>query len=459
MHEESARQKQEANMTSSGPTAAVCDWVCSTRYEDIPEDVRSEALKILYDEVGAMIAGSTLDSCKPIVDMVKKLGGTAECTIVGHPLRAPLLNAVLANGAIGHADEVDPTSVHGAGHFAATMVPTALTVGQYVKAPGQTFIRAFILGAEIAARMQSALNSHEMRAGFYYSAGAALGAAATAGLLLGLDADRMEHALGAAAMGCAPLMSLHHEDLHQTKALAYSGRTARAGVESALLAQNDFHSPREILTTDSGFFDAFTGNREIGHEVAADLGRKYLMKDLLYKRYSVGGPNLAPLHALLELMKGHKLTGEHIEQIEVTGAGGRQVGLNDRHPSIHTETVLGLAACYGEYTFQHAHDLSYCNSPRYLDFMKKTKVIIVPRKGPSVRAHRLEAKMTVHARDGRVIEQAVNYPLMTQAELEHKFHALVSARLGAARTHELDRKLKGIADAADVASLVDGLAA
>ena len=38
------------------------------------EDARTEALKVIYDEVGAMIAGSTLESCKPIVDMVRKLG-------------------------------------------------------------------------------------------------------------------------------------------------------------------------------------------------------------------------------------------------------------------------------------------------------------------------------------------------------------------------------------------------
>ena len=444
-------------MSSIGPTAKICEWVCATRYEDIPEDVRDEALRVLYDEVGAMIAGATLESCKPIVDLVRKLGGSGECTVVGHPLRAPLLNAAMANGAIGHADEVDPTSVHGAGHFAATMVPTALTVGQYAGASGKVFVRAFVLGAEIAARMQSTLNSQDARPEFYYSAGAALGAAVTTGLLLGLTADKMEHALGAAAMGCAPLMSLHHEDLHQTKALAYSGRTARAGVESALLAQHDFHSPREILTTENGFFHAFTGDRELGHQVVTDLGKKYLMKDLLYKRYSVGGPNLAPLYAILQLLKAHKLTGEEIEQIEVTGAGGRGVGIVDRHPSIHTETVLALAACYGEYTFQHAHDLSYCKAPRYVDFLKKTRIILVPRAGPSVRAHRLEAKMTVRTRDGRVLQQEVNYPLMTPSELEQKFRALVGFRLGDARTLDLDRKLKGILQADNVANLVSDL--
>ena len=445
-------------MSSKGPTARICDWACATRYEDIPEETRAEALKVIYDEVGAMIAGSTLESCKPIVDMVRKLGGTGDCTVVGHSFRAPLLNAVLANGSIGHADEVDPTSVHGAGHFAATMVPTALTMGQYVGATGPVFMRAFVLGAEIAARMQSTVNAHdEARPEFYYSAGAALGAAITAGLLLDLDADRMEHALGTAAMGCMPLMSLHDEELHQTKALAYSGRTARAGVESALLAQHDFHAPREILTTENGFFHAFVGNREAGHEVAADLGKKYLMKDLLFKRYSVGGPNLAPLYAYLQLLERHRFASDDIVEIEVTSAGGKSVGLTDHHPSIHTETVLSLAACYGEFTFQHAHDLAYCKDQRYLDFRKRTRVKIVPRTGPSLRAHRLQADMTVRTRGGGVFQLAVDYPLMTQADLERKFFELAGMRMDKARIMDLDRKLKGVEQMDNVAKLVEAL--
>ena len=445
-------------MSNQGPTAKVCEWVCATRYEDLPENVRAEALKVIYDEVGAMIAGSTLESCKPIVDLVRTLGGAGECSVVGHPFRAPLLNAVLANGSIGHADEVDPTSVHGAGHFAATMVPTALTMGQYAGASGKVFMRAFVLGAEIAARMQSTLNAHdEARPEFYYSAGAALGAAVTAGLLLGLDADKMEHALGTAAMGCMPLMSLHDEELHQTKALAYSGRTARAGVESALLAQHDFHAPREILTTENGFFHAYVGDREAGHEVVTDLGKKYLMKDLLFKRYSVGGPNLAPLYTYLQLLERHKFASEDIVQIDVTGAGGRSVGFTDHHPSIHTETVLSLAACYGEYKFKHAHDLSFCTNQRFLDFKKRTRVNIVPRKGPQQRVHRLQADVTVRTRGGGVFQLAGEYPLMTKADLELKFHELAGMRLDKARITDLDRKLKGIEQMDNVANLVSDL--
>jgi len=74
-------------MSSKGPTVQVCEWACSTRYEDIPDNVRQEALRVLYDEVGGMIASATLESCRPVVDLVRTLGGIGECTVLGHPFQ------------------------------------------------------------------------------------------------------------------------------------------------------------------------------------------------------------------------------------------------------------------------------------------------------------------------------------------------------------------------------------
>jgi 2-methylcitrate dehydratase PrpD len=68
-------------------------------------------------------------------------------------VRTSVTQAALANGTIGHGDEVDSTGQHGTGHYAATTVPTAVSVGQDVGASGQAFIRALALGSEVAARL------------------------------------------------------------------------------------------------------------------------------------------------------------------------------------------------------------------------------------------------------------------------------------------------------------------
>ena len=79
--------------SNSGPTAKLCDWVCSTAYEDIPAEVRQEAVTLLYDQVGGMIPSAVLPSCKPVVDLVRKLGSRGDCSIIGHRLRASVTDA------------------------------------------------------------------------------------------------------------------------------------------------------------------------------------------------------------------------------------------------------------------------------------------------------------------------------------------------------------------------------
>lgn len=440
--------------SSTGPTAELCRWLCSTRHEDLPGEVRKETVTLLYDQVGGMIASATLPSCQPVVDLVRKLDSRGECSIVGHPVRTSVTNAALANGTIGHGDEVDATGQHGTGHYAATIVPTALTVGQYVGASGKELCRALALGSEVAARIQSILGHHGTRNQFVASVGGTMGAAVSAGSLLGLDEEQMEHALGLAASGACGLTSAHLEELHQTKSLNH-GRAVAAGVLSALLAREGFHGPSEILTAENGFFDAFLGLPDAGHEVMEGLGKNYLMRQIAYKRYPVGGPDQTPLHALLQLIKEKKLGADDIEQIEVSvSRGAFQTVMTNKHPSVHMETILSLAAVYGEITFPHIHDPRYREDPRVKAFRKKARIFIVPRPDRATMGQRLEMGITVRTRNGETLHQELRYPLMSDTELQQKFRNLAGLRLNSGRVADLERKLRAIESEKNVASLI-----
>ena len=100
------------------------------------------------------------------------------------------------------------------------------------------------------------------------------------------------------------------------------GKAAEAGVLAAFLARQGYRAPKEILTIDNGFFDAFVGIPDVGTEAIEDLGSVYLMLEVAYKRYPVGGLYQTPLHAFLELRKAHKLTADDIHDIEVVVSRG-----------------------------------------------------------------------------------------------------------------------------------------
>jgi 2-methylcitrate dehydratase PrpD len=401
-----------------------------------------------------MIASATLPSCQPVVEVVRRLSPPGVCSIVGHPVRTSVTQAALANGTIGHGDEVDSTGQHGTGHYAATTVPTVLSAGQYAGASGQEFIRALALSSEVAARLQSILGHYGTRSQFTASVGGALGAAVGASLLLGLDAGQMEHALGVAASGACGLSSHHLEPLHQIKSLNH-GRAAEAGVLSALLAQEGFHGPKEVLTIENGFFDAFLGLPDAGHEVVDGLGERYLMRQIAYKRYPVGGPDQTPLHAFLHLIKQHELAAEDIEQVEVSvSRGAFHTVMTNKHPSVHLETILSLAAVYGEITFRHIHDPIYREDPRVKTFRDRSRLLIIPRPEPASMGQRLEMGLTVRTRSGEALRQELRYPLMTEAEIQQKFRALVGLRLDSQQVADLERQLKAIESVENVAPLI-----
>ena len=441
-------------VVSNGPTAELCHWLCSTGYEDLPAEVRKEAVTLLLDQIGCMIASSTLISCQPVVDLVHELGGPEQCTIIGHPLKTSILNAALANGTIGHADEVDSTGQQGTGHYAASAVPAVLTTGQYVQASGKDLIRALVLGSEVAARLQSIIYQYKTRDQFYATVSGALGVAANAGTLLGLDEEQMEHALGLAASGSCGLTSHHADERHQTKALD-RGRATEAGILSALLAQRGFHGPKEVLTIENGFFDAYLGLRMVGHQVLEGLGEDYLMRQVAYKRYPVGAPNLTPLYAFLQIMKSHEVGADDIDRIEVSVSRfAYQVVKTNLHPSIHMETVLSLAAVYGEVTFNHVHDFRYRDDPKVRGFRERVPIVIIPRPEVDTRSERLNIGITVRTRSGQELTQELRYPLMTKEEIEQKFRNLAGLRMGAEEVLELEKKIKNVETMSNVAPLV-----
>lgn len=443
---------------AKGPTAQLCDWACSTGYSDLPADVLKETVNVLYDTVGGMIVGSRLPTCLPVVEMVKAMGAGNQCTIVGHTPKTTVTYAALANGTIAQADEVDPSGQHGSGHFAAVTVPTAISVGQYAKVSGKDLVRALALGSEVAARVNNVLAGvFEYRERHFQRSiiGSPLGAAIVAGTLLKLNTEQMEHALSLAAYHVGGLNSFFYESTHQSKSLQY-GVAAQGSVQAALLAQRGFHGPPQILTIEHGFFDTFAEYAHLGNNVVTDLGNTYHIRQIAYKRFPVGGHDQAPLYAFLQLMKANNLTADDVELVEVDMLRNAYVTVaNMKHPAVYLPTILSIAAVFGEVTFQHIHQASYYEDARVAAFRERVRML--PDPGTGKWGGRLESEVRVRTRNGKLLVQRSCYPLMTEEELQRKFRYLVGLRVGKDKVLDLEKKLKSIEAADNIAPLIDEL--
>jgi 2-methylcitrate dehydratase PrpD len=179
------------------------------------------------------------------------------------------------------------------------------------------------------------------------------------------------------------------------------------------------------------------------------------MRQIAYKRYPVGGPDQTPLYAFLQLIQKNELTADDIEQMEVSvSRGAFHTVMTNKHPSVHMETILSLAAVYGEINFKHIHDPSYREDPRFKAFRDRVRIFIIPRPEPATSGQRLEMGITVHTRSGEVLHQELRFPLMTEEEMQHKFRDLVSLRVDSSRVTDLERKLKSIETVDNVAPLI-----
>ncbi len=188
------------------------------------------------------------------------------------------------------------------------------------------------------------------------------------------------------------------------------------------------------------------------------LGDEYLMREVAYKRFPVGGPDQTPLYAFLQLMRSSEFTADDIEQIEVSvSESAFHTVKTNHHPSVHMETVLTLAAVYGEITFNHIHDPAYLQDPRCQAFQERARIMIIPRAGRASQGARLEMGITVRTRGGEVVSQDLRYPLMSSEEIQQKFRTLVGLRVSAERALDLERNLLAVEQEENVASLFQQL--
>src|SRR5262249_14216066 len=152
---------------------------------------------------------------------LKRMGGNAECTMIGHPGLTSVVNAAMANGGMAHGDEADPVHLKSVGgHVAAGPVPAALTMGQWLGASGTAGPRAVVLGYEVGGRLMTIFyRERDYTARRFYPTAVVgtVSSAVAAGALLGLTAEQMQVALCLAAYQAAGPDNMTKDPAHMGK--------------------------------------------------------------------------------------------------------------------------------------------------------------------------------------------------------------------------------------------------
>jgi 2-methylcitrate dehydratase PrpD len=124
----------------------------------LPEEVTECAKLHLLDTLAAIVSGSRLIPGKRAIGYIKTLGGTREACVIGTRIVTTAVNAALANGMFGHADETDDSHAAGLFHPGTCIVPAALALAERNRYGGTALLRAMVLGYPKAVAGLGTLN-------------------------------------------------------------------------------------------------------------------------------------------------------------------------------------------------------------------------------------------------------------------------------------------------------------
>ena len=179
---------------STNATRELADFVVRTRLEDLPTDLGSHVRRSTLDCLGVGMGAVQHPSVGMMLEVVDQLGGHPQATIWATHRRTSVNLAALANGQMAHVLDFDDSYVPETTvlHGNAPVVPAALGVGELVNASGAEYLLAFALGFEVAARIALSGGAGHYGQGFHVTATVGgFGAAAAAGKLLGLSAEKL----------------------------------------------------------------------------------------------------------------------------------------------------------------------------------------------------------------------------------------------------------------------------
>ena len=198
----------------AGPTGRLCDWLQRLKLDAVPPAVQARAKHLILDGIACALVGAKLPWSETAVETVLRFEGSGDKTIIGWGRTAGGPVAALLNGTFIQGFELDDFHPRGPLHSASVVLPSLLACAEQLGGVGgDRFLVAAIAGFEVGPRVGMALHGSQMLSRGWHS-GSVFGpsaSAAAAGVLLGLDAARLEDALGLAATQSAGLMAAQFE--------------------------------------------------------------------------------------------------------------------------------------------------------------------------------------------------------------------------------------------------------
>lgn len=444
-----------------------------TRYEDIPSQVMAATKKSILDTFAAMLAGTSAQGCPEVVAQVLEWGGKEESTVFHYGRKVPAFLAALANGMMARAVDFDDVFEPGTMHASASIVPAAMAAAEMKGGlDGKEFLTAVTLGIDMICRMG---RTHKIPSGlsgmnvtFQY---ACFGCAGVVGRILGLDEEKMIHAMGLAYSQTA---GNSQNLLEGTLATRLSqGLAAQAGVYSAVFARRGITAAQDVLEGKFGYYPVYHRGEYDVRSLLDGLGERFEGANVTLKKYPCCMHSHAAIDAILDISTEQRLNSDDVDWITVKV---NQQGFNfvclplgkTRVPRTIPEAQFSLpyaaaTALVKKKVFLDDFTEEEIRNPHVLKFAQRVDCIVDAELDKSFQGMVTPAILEIRTKNGKVFSRRVverrGAPAnsLTMVEIEEKFRQCARFARNSVpedKIRELLLLLKGMEDQDDVTQML-----
>ena len=396
----------------NSPSAELATFACGLRYADIPMPVIRKTEDLLVDWFGSAVAGHGARPVESITRFALAMGpptGLSE-VIVRRASSSPYL-AAMANAAASHMAEQDDVHNGSVFHPATVVFPAALAVAQALGSSGAQLLTAAVAGYEVGIRVGEFLGRSHYKVFHTTGTAGTLAAAAAAGHLLGLDAQKMQPAFGSAGTQSAGLWEFLRTAADSKQ--LHTAHAAGAGLMAAWLAKDGFTGAAQILEGPQGMAAGMSSDADPA-KLTDGLGTRWATAETSFKYHACCRHTHPAADALLQVMQAndlkpadvaHVVTHVHQGALDVLGPVRKPSTVHQSKFSMGT--TAALAARFG-----HAGLAEF--EQHFLDqetqALRDRVEMVLDAEVDAAYPRRWIGKVTLSTTDGRVLHGRVDEP-------------------------------------------------
>ncbi|MGC9210130.1 MAG: MmgE/PrpD family protein [Acidilobus sp.] len=450
----------------------IAQWAVDLKFNRLPGDVIEETKKRIVDTLGVAL-GAFYEEPPSIARWIARSSSSSRlgATIWGTRSTGPADHVTFANGCAARYFDFNDTYLSKEALHPSDNIPPVMAAAEIAEAEGSAVIEGIVAAYEVTARLADAYSVRGK--GWDHVVYIAIASAVGAGKVLGLDEEKMRHAINLATVNAAALRQTRAGELSMWKGCA-AANAARNGLFAALLAWKGMTGPSPIFEGEYGFFKvALNGDKFDLPVMGGEKGEGYKILQTSIKFWPVEYHAMSAVEAALKLReRTGPITPERLRSVHVeTFTVGYNIIVKDpekwdprtRETADHSLPYIVAAALLDGKVW-----LDTFRPQRYLasdvrDVMKVMKVSVNPEYD-KIYPEGIKNTITVELNDGKTYSESSTYPPghfknpLTRSGVEDKFRKLTAERLGEDRLRSTLEVLWSIERCSNISKLLKELA-